>query len=1230
MSNWTSNAFNFDSFCSGGVDQRTRSYSYQILFGSLIGNWLKGPNLDISIQFSPYSTDNLGFGKGWKLNLPRYDIENQQLYLANGQSYRAELNANIEMSIRYKKLLDFSVSSSANGYEITYKNGRTDLLDKDGDIIKITQSNGHALYFSWLNVGQNKRLDKVWDDRTTKQTALLWVEYISVGRVNIFTNIGSTHEAYFSLTLSNNKLVKCNLPEQAGSYSFGYESIGSYTLINEVNHPCGLTERLRYKADGIRVNSMTYLPAVTAHDVLTLNSPVITTTYDSVGTDSRNFMGYGVRGGELSEGLDNLLERGYEYTYRVQKIENGSIVTAQTYNQFHLLVEEARQVNGDLVHLKRLEYPAIDNQQFSAQPAQYSLISEEEQVWFSGSDSQAQSRLWDYDEYGNMLKFVDENDIAERYEYYAKNGEEGCPASPTGMVNFVKSRTLNNGSEQRVISYQYASLEGLNGHRDVVLSLEEDVQRYRSHYAYQTDTGETYSFGRLASVQNDILHPNGTYSAISHYRYELDSDVLEEHEELTCHDNTKTNLAVGHYLDIGELARHVDSDGVSCAFTYDSLRRTTEERIEGSAARSYQYIVDTGMSRQTLLLTDCKGNLCEQSWDGQGRELEAKVGSSIVWTKMYDALGRLQSKSTYDVLPDRNSRSAPVVLTESYEYDEWDQVKATLLANGKRRVEFNNLASRKKTQGIEGLTMTVSSLNSWGLEEKKEQGINSWNYEYDSWGRLIKETNPLARSKHYHYDRFDRVIRMTQANGVDQDITYAEHTDQSQVVDLKIGGVTLGQRDIDGLGRPRSLRRGASPQASLAWTYADSSNIPETETSMAAPTRLFARDSQLGVLSAKSSDGQASSYSHDPISGLPTGSQDSEGNQSTITYSTKGLPEAEVNDGQSRYYSYSDGGVIAAIDSDTDTRQYGYDELGRLVKLSSNSTTVYYEYDEFDRVILETLISGSQTQVTELEWDEYSREVNRAIALNDNYIFEQSQEYNALGLLNSRKKECATLGNLTEIYTYDDLSPLTKVEFFGAGPLSDWSQPMTSIDWSYDELGNMLTQRTATAESEDFARYFYESDDPCQLTRITHSHPQLDGQVTVKYDLNGNMIQDADGRILEYDHFDRLQRVLADNTEWLYQYDSNDRLSTQQSVSESRHFNYLWGDLASIEENGKLTQYIYHEGVPKWSEMDSETTLLATDQNGSVIASNTSGKTGSMYRYSPYGQRDQAGNANEQ
>ncbi len=72
------------------------------------------------------------------------------------------------MSIRLQKSYSIFRYRLANGYEITYENGRTDLLDKDGDIIKITQSNGHALYFSWLNDGdQNKRLDG-WDDRTNQ------------------------------------------------------------------------------------------------------------------------------------------------------------------------------------------------------------------------------------------------------------------------------------------------------------------------------------------------------------------------------------------------------------------------------------------------------------------------------------------------------------------------------------------------------------------------------------------------------------------------------------------------------------------------------------------------------------------------------------------------------------------------------------------------------------------------------------------------------------------------------------------------------------------------------------------------------------------------------------------------------------------------------------------------------------------------------------------------------
>jgi YD repeat-containing protein len=1230
MSNWTSNAFNFDSYCSGGVDQRTRSYSYQILLGSLIGNWLKGPHLDIALQFSAYSTDNLGFGKGWKLNIPRYNLTDKQLYLANGQSYRAELGANYKLDIRYKKLLDFSVSGNSSGYEITYRNGRKDILDDHGNLIKIIQSDGHALHFSWLNIGSEKRLNKVWDDRTSESQPLLHIVYVTPSKVNIFTNIGSVHEAYFSLTINNEHLVQCNLPENVGSYDFGYNVIGVYTLIQSITHPCGMREDLLYDANGIKVNTNTYLPAVTSHRVLTKNSPIITTEYGSVNSDSRNFMGYNVPGGSLAEGVDNLLERGVEYSYSVQKVESGTVKTVQTYNQFHLLVEEARWVNNKFVHLKKLWYPARDNEDFADQPAQYALINQEDQTWLSGEDSHQQTRYWEYDQYGNMLSFKDENNITEHYEYYSLTGESGCPASPSGMVNFVKSRTLSNGSEERKIFYEYGEIAGFNNQKDVVLRLENAHDCYQSHYSFHEDKNETFSLGRLASIKNDLIHVDGTYSKTSSYQYVLGSETIEEHEELMCHDNTKTNVVVAHYFDIGAIAHHVDADGVRCSFEYDSLRRIKNERIDGSAARSYQYHVDITQARQTMVLTDCKGNLCEQSWDGQGRELEAKLGNTTIWKKEYDALGRLKSKSSFDDLPDKNARSISVTQTEMYEYDDWGQVKATTLPNGNRHIVFNNLASRQKTQGLEGLALTVSNLNSWGLEDKKQQGDRVWHYEYDAWGRLKKETDPASQSKSYQYDKFDRAIHITQANNVAQQITYAAHTDQTQVTKLQIGSQTVGQRDVDGLGRPLALRRGASSQASLAWTYADSSNIPETEASLAAPARRFTRDAQLGVLNEKESGDQITTYQYDPISGLPTGSQDNNGSRSTITYSSTGLPEFEQHDGNIRQHSYSTGGVITSIQGARDSRQFGYDELGRLVKLSTDNATIEYEYDQFDRITLERLTSGNQTQTTDIEWDEYSREVNRTVALNDIYIFEQYQDYNELGLLRSRAKESATLGKVTETYTYDSLSQLKRVEFLGNGPLSDWGQSIVSLEWSHDDLGNMLTQRCVTNESQDFANYYYEAGDPTQLTRITHTHPQLPSQTVLKYDLNGNIIQDAEGRDLSYDQFDKLTSVLSGNMKWQYSYDSNDRLIRQYSDSESRQFEYLWSDLASIEENGSVTHYIYDHGVPKWSEQGSVVSLLATDQNGSVIALNTAGHTGSMYRYSPYGQREQVGNTNEQ
>lgn len=1235
MSNWTSNAFNFDSFCSGGVDQRTRSYSFNILLGALKGNFLKGPNIDVALQFSPYQTDNRGFGKGWSLNIPCFDIINKQLYLANGQSYRAEVKPDGRIDIRYKKLSDFYISSNSNGYEIVYRNGRRDYLSAEGYLTKIVQADGHSMNFKWGAKTNNIRnLQSIWDDSGSIDAPLFRIDYISQSSINVVSYISHTHQATLRLQLTNGKLIKCVLPDAAGEFGFGYQDINAYTVISQVTHPCGMTEQLTHSATvqyGIQVNSSIILPAVTLHKITTGNSPVQEIIYQRVGTDTRNFMGYGVAGGDLAEGIDNLLERGRPYVYQVEKVEGGTIKSVQTYNQFHLLTEESRAIGSTVVFRRKLSYPALENQPFSDQPAQYSLINKEDLTWYNDNSNYTKTRVWNYDQFGNLLVFIDENGVSESYEYYSidgeansENGDFGCPPSSSGMINFVKSRLLSSGSESRRIIYAYQAIKGLEDQDYIVLSREHAAPCFSVDYSYHIEKSQLVSYTRLAAVTCNIFNSTQVYPSTSQYEYVLNGDIIEEHQELICHDGSKTNVIVGHYKDLGALALHIDPDAVRCSFIYDALGRPIEERIEGGATRTYQYFLDQSAKQQTIVVTDCKGNKCTQSYDGLGKEVKAWLEDTLLWHKEYDKFGHLSKRSLFDVLPGKEPEAlVSVALIESYEYDDWGQRKATVLPNGKRFIEFYDLAKSQKTEGIEGLPLSISTLNNRGLEEKKEQGNAVWLYEYDAWGRLIKETNPLQYSKQYEYDVFDRVVKITQENNDIQNISYAPFTDQSQVTKLVVGGRTVGARDLDGLGRPVALYRGSRNAPNLTWAYSDASSTPTTESSLMQANRTFTRDKELGVVINKKAGDQETSFIFDPMSGLPTGSSNNNGHSHQIQYMLTGLPHVEYIGEQQRQYNYSTGGVISSIVGDGIVRHFGYDQLGRLVRISSGAANIEYVYDDFDRVILETITSGMNVQTTDIEWDDFNREVSRHVALNGSYVFSQNQAYNDIGLLISRTKSYTGFSSMTENYEYNPVMQLSKVIFSGYLPQSEWGAPMLSIEWRYDALGNIQTQECLTNNGNDVAQYHYEAEDPCQLTRITHTHPLMPSEKHIIYDLNGNVIEDIDGRQLHYDAFDKLIQVTSGETTWSYEYDSNERLSIQRSGADIRRFGYLWEELVTVEENGKLKHYIYDDGNPKWLEDDASISMFAVDMNGSVVALNNNGIVDFMYRYSPYGQREQ-------
>lgn len=47
-----------------------------------------GPALDLSIQYTPFSDNDIGFGNGFRLGLSYYDYSNAILYLSSGEQYK--------------------------------------------------------------------------------------------------------------------------------------------------------------------------------------------------------------------------------------------------------------------------------------------------------------------------------------------------------------------------------------------------------------------------------------------------------------------------------------------------------------------------------------------------------------------------------------------------------------------------------------------------------------------------------------------------------------------------------------------------------------------------------------------------------------------------------------------------------------------------------------------------------------------------------------------------------------------------------------------------------------------------------------------------------------------------------------------------------------------------------------------------------------------------------------
>jgi RHS repeat-associated protein len=502
-------------------------------------------------------------------------------------------------------------------------------------------------------------------------------------------------------------------------------------------------------------------------------------------------------------------------------------------------------------------------------------------------------------------------------------------------------------------------------------------------------------------------------------------------------------------------------NGLTTTWTYDSLgRKTLEVRPDGTQTQwAYQFCsgvnggtatCPTGAAylvQATPLASDGatqNGPIGTVYYDPLNREIAGDTqgfdGSTIVVSKQYDTLGRLQQQSR----PYFAASGTPQWTT--YTYDAIDRIIIATFPDGHtKQLAYHGLVTGKTNALNQTRTTTRNSQGQ--IVSVTDAAGNTTSYAYDPFGNLNQITDPLGNVIASTYD-----VRGRKTASADPDLgawTYSYDT-ASELVSQTDAKSQTSTFNHDLLGR---LTQRVEPDMTSAWTYD------------AAPNGIGKL--ALASVTAGPSAGYARQFSYDSLS---------RPNQVAIAIDGATYTFAATYDANSRLstVTYPSGFSL----------NYTYTNLGDAQQLAGGGT-VYWTANARDAEMHLTQATAGNGVVTSQSYDPQTGRLIAEIAGSNNAVESFGYTYDALGnpLTRSDSNE-----SLTETLTYDNLNRLT------SATVSQNVAPVKTF--SYDPVGDLLTK-------SDVGTYTYPSPgspQPHAVTSIAGSAINT----TFTYDPNGN------------------------------------------------------------------------------------------------------------------------------
>ncbi|GAB1624069.1 hypothetical protein AAOGI_41190 [Agarivorans albus] len=750
---------------------------------------------------------------------------------------------------------------------------------------------------------------------------------------------------------------------------------------------------------------------------------------------------------------------------------------------------------------------------------------------------------------------------------------------------------------------------------------------------------------------------NGASSSITRKTTRSYNANLALEEETTNH-GTDQALTIGYEYDLyGNVSKEFSSSNIEDTQTtapVELVARTYAKNGRYLASETYPY----GLSN---------------TYQYNGKSAVATYGP-IRSIKVTDA-NQLSEQQRFDALGRVISHTSKQGVGTNIEY----QLCSSLCNNGvltqttqttgepTQTVTYNAFAKpvRTSTQSFSG-TVNITSSYDWRGKLATESLPNSNNvrsYQYDVFGRLIKQTEPTdkglksnawsyngATVAHTDANNYSstktktldgRLISASDKKGVETEYAYnafgqLTHTrvNNDAKTDIKV--------EYDSAGNKTSLIDPS--KGSWSYTY-NKFALLSGQTDANGKNTTFKYDNLGRKLEEKNTDGKSCFIYH--TSGTNTGYLDKE---IRLTNANTACSANATGQEQSAKYSYKLGRVSSqttTIGNSSYSVDYNYaaasNKLDKVTYPSNGSQRLQVKY-AYQNGYLKTITDLNANKVLKSfngydSWGKptkvsYSNGVTltqssnphngRMASINLSHsnqtLLSGDYSYNARQLLEERWLDFGVYAYFYDGFEYDANSQITDV-FRNM-------QPIHSI--TYDELGNIKQQ-----EHRRTGTYAYNDANPYQL----NSHRTGGVTSAYSYDKNGNVTKTGT-RTLSYYSFDKLKHVVKSQHSSTFAYDANhmryqrkdttpdgsqytthyvagiyDKVSvsnsTSQTVTNGVTHNYYIDDMVVTQRSGKVLGKTLNS---------QDTYYQHKDDLGNVLGvTNGAGKLIACYSYEPFG-----------